>query len=111
MYPEFQLRLRQECKLTSSLNCISRLSARLLDDIYDFLKNIHSASVFFEWVWVTVANTKGYDVVDFGKPNEYTYRPIRPDFNDYKLGYAYHAIKLGINWGAVLGKGGIIESI
>ena len=111
MSREFQLKLRQEYKLTRSLNCISRLSSRLLDDIYDFLKELNATSVFFEWVWATVAKTKGYDVADFGSPGGYTYLPIEPDFNDFKLGQVYHAIKLDISWKDVLIKGGIIDAV
>ena len=110
MSEEFQDMLKQKYKLTRSLNCICRISSRLLDDTYDFLKNLNSPSVFFEWVWITVAKTKGYNVIDFNSPIAYTYCPLSPDFSDYKLGQMYHAIKLDISWKDVLSKGGIIVS-
>lgn len=47
-----------------SLNCICRLSNRLLCDIYGFLrKNGKGQLCFYEWVWPTVAKGLGYKIV------------------------------------------------
>ena len=92
--------------LAKSLNCVCMLSDRLINSIYKFLKSRGDGSVFYEWVWPTVAVKMKYSIARF-KSNNFTVHEIPDDFADFRPGAPYHKIKLDVSWKSVMDRRGI----
>ena len=53
---------RKRFVLARSLNCLCRVSFRLLDKILAFHRIFSDNTFYYEWTWVTTARIFGYDI-------------------------------------------------
>ena len=92
---KLKTQLQQSPFFQVTLNCLCRLSKRLLVDIRDYLTQIGS-SQFQEWVFPTVANMKGYQTLFFSSN---CFRPNKvKGFSKYRKGMVYHPLKLDVSF-------------